>query len=304
MAKISFNDLAQETANTSGTSNNQVSFFNLADGEEAIVRILIDTVDDFDIHTIHNVEMQGYQFGRKMNCLRNPLDPITACPLCAAGKKLDQKLFIRIIQYVTDVQSGKVVPMAKIWERGVRDRNFGTQALKSYIDSYGPLSEIICKIVRRGQKLNTEYQFIPNLNPNVYRPDIYIKDATIFGDYSPLGGAILNKTADEYAQFLLTGTFPQTNNQNNTEPAVTPRTYNQEPPVTVPPMNGKPAYNINTAPTYNQEAPTANNYGVPNYNGPQQSYTPPTQDNVRPTMPWETSNATPNAGGFERPRRY
>ena len=298
MAKISFNDLSQDTSATSGTSNNQVSFFNLADGEEAIVRILIDSTDDFDIHTIHNVEMQGYQYGRKMNCLRNPLDPIEACPLCAAGKKLDQKLFIRIIQYTIDNQTNTLIPTAKIWERGVRDRKFGTQALKSYLDTYGPLSDIICKITRTGTGLNTEYTPIFGLNimPNTkerYKDEFYIKDTTIFGDYSPLGGAILNKTANEYAQFLLTGSFPQTNNQQNIpQPQVTPRTYEQTPVNNVPPMN--------TAPTYPQEAPAAN-YA---YTSPQQAYNTPTQENVRPTMPWETPNNVPNAGGFERPRRY
>lgn len=308
MAKVNFENLPQDNGQGGGYSNSQVSFLNVADGEEVIVRIICDTTDDFDIHTVHNVEMAGYQYGRRMNCLRQPHEPMDMCPLCAAGKKIQQKMFIRLIQYVPD-NTGRIIPQAKVWERSVNDRNFGARALKGYIDNYGPLSEMVCKIIRRGSGLNTEYQFIPNLNPQVYRPELYVKDTSLFGDYSPLGSAILNKTAEEYSIFLTTGQFPQTQNVqgdnvgsassyapvNNYQPAnVTPR-YTQ--PAATVPMNGAVTAGASD-PNYN---PSVTHYD------PSTPSTPTAQPNAvapRQNRPWENPTPAGNVGGFERPRRY
>lgn len=298
MAKVNFNNLAPES--NSG-SNNQVTFLNLKDGEDVIVRVMIDSLDDIDIHTVHNVEMQGYQYGRRMNCLRTPQDPIEMCPLCQSGKQLQQKIFVRLIQYVPN-SNGQVELHAKVWERSINDRNFGAHALKSYLDTYGPLSDMVCKIVRRGEKLNTEYQFIPNLPANIYRPDVYVKDTSIFGDYSPIGHAILDKTAEEYRIFLQTGSFPATSSNNVNA--------SNQPPVSIPPSTG--AYSNTpsdiTPRTYEPAVtpqvatqPTPFNTGVP----ANPNFIPGVAPNIPQattnpgTMPW--SNVPQ---GVERPRRY
>jgi len=52
MAKISFEE-AQSNVNSNSTG---IGFFSLADdGDEAIVRILHDSTDSFDIVTVHEV---------------------------------------------------------------------------------------------------------------------------------------------------------------------------------------------------------------------------------------------------------
>lgn len=324
MAKVNVENLSEEMlAGTRDTANGpQVSFFSLKDGEEAIVRILISNYADFDIHTVHNVKMEGYQYGRRMNCLRQPTDPIEMCPLCAAQQKLEQKIYIHMIQYT--VEGDRVVPHAKVWERSILDRGFGVNALKTYLSNYGDLSEMVCKITRSGAGLNTNYTFIPNLNPVVYRPDIYVKDTSLFDNWSPLGIAIMNKTAEEYNVFLATGSFPQTQNNNNsnnysnTNAQVTARTYNNSTnsPVTSsyqPSVNQTQANIAPSTPTYVPAATTPDN-ATPVYEAPAQPSATPFAPNqpvgevpyggqtaAPANMPWNNPSTT---GGFERPRRY
>ena len=53
MAKISY----EEAQSSSNNSNTGVGFFSLADdGDEAVVRILHDSTDSFDIVTIHDIQ--------------------------------------------------------------------------------------------------------------------------------------------------------------------------------------------------------------------------------------------------------
>lgn len=308
MAKLNFNEIANQPMNEGGEqrTGSGVRFFALKPNESAIVRILCDSVDDFDIHTVHNVVTEQWKFGKRMNCLREAHDPIDACPLCAAGKPLMQKFFIKMIHYVTDPQTNQIVPTPVVWERGVNDRVFGARAIMNMIETYGALSPMICKITRTGEKLETQYQFIPNLPAHVYPENLY--PATIpevFTNFSVIGTMVPNKTAEEYAAFLATGSFPNPNAQ------ATPRAA--EPTVSVPPMNNQPAYTMpqtaapsymnaaaqqptsaNTVPTYTTPAANPSTMPAPSFNQP-----------ARQQLPWETPNSTANAGGFERPvRRY
>lgn len=324
MAKVNVETLSEEmlAGNRDSANGPQVSFFSLKDGEEAIVRILISNYNDFDIHTVHNVKMEGYQYGRRMNCLRQPNDPMEMCPLCAADQKLEQKMYIHMIQYT--VEGDKIVPHAKVWERSILDRGFGVNAFKTYLTNYGDLSEMICKITRTGSGLNTNYTFIPNLNPAVYRPDLYVKDTSAFENWSPIGIAILNKTAEEYNTFLATGSFPQTQSQNRNSTNIsqgTARTYVNTSNSSIPQTSGQ----ANVAPVGSTSVPDTYVPGVtvnPVVEAPAQpTYTPPVMNpnpsipnqpigevafgstpspNPVNSMPW--NNSAPS--GFDRPRRY
>lgn len=302
MAKINFNEIAnQPTTNEGGEqrTGSGVRFFALKPNESAIVRILVNSVDDLDIHTVHNVVTPQWQYGKRMNCIREATDPIDACPLCAAGKPLMQQLYIKMIHYVADPQTNQINAVPVIWERGVNNKSFGARALLAMIETFGPLSNILCKITRTGEKLETQYQFMPNLPAHVYPENLY--PATIpeaFNNYSAIGTMVLNKTAEEYSTFLATGNFPNPNAQ------ATPRTA--EPAVAVPPMNNQPAYNVpqTVAPSYAAPANQQPTYAPVSNPAPQQTASAYSQA-PRQTLPWETPNSTANAGGFERPvRRY
>ena len=308
MAKLNYADFENQPVNeTNENTNSQVRFFALKPNESAIVRILCDSVDDFDIHTLHNVVTPQWQYGKRMNCLRDAHAPIEACPLCVAGKPLVQKIFVKMVQYVTDPQSNKVNAIPVVWERSVNDKVFGARALKSYMDTYGPLSSLLCKVTRVGEKLETQYQFIPNLPTHTFPEAVYprVDVNELFGNYSILGKMVLDKTYEEYNTFLATGNFPAPNSQatpkapvaENYAPTTLATPLGYAGPTVVPAAPNYPNHPIDAgAPQFGTPAPVApqQNVGAPAYNQP-----------ARQQLPWETPNNGANIGGFERPvRRY
>lgn len=280
MAKVSF-DVAVDENNSYNTNNNttnpgsDVGFFTLKnDGDEAIVRFMDDSTDDFEILAVHNVTV-GNKY-KKVNCIRTPQEPLSNCPLCESGASISLRFFIRMLQYVPQAD-GTYVPKAVIWERNTAY----AKTLKSYMENYGSLSDMICKVIRHGKAgdTNTTYEIIPNLSKMTYRDDVFVKDTNLFGNFKAEGTFVMNKSHGEISEFLATGSFPQKPTEE-----VTPRTAPvNEPPVTVPPMNGQPAYNINSTPAYQQHPVDS---GAPQYYGTPNQSNPP----FAPTNNWASGN--------------
>ena len=230
MAQVRFNEV-----NFGGNNrgNYQVKFFNLKnDNDEAIVRIMHDSVNDFDIFTTHQVYEEGKYKGR-VNCLRSPREDISKCPLCANNVPVQQRMYIHLIQYVQD-ENGNIIPQAAVWERSVSYAN----QIKSYIDSYGPMSDVICKIVRHGRPgdQQTRYDIIPNLNKQVYRDDIYVKDTSLFENYTAFGTVVQDKSYEDLTTYIQTGYFPvnQKPVQNTIPEQNTVTTYTNPIPTNIP----------------------------------------------------------------------
>ena len=239
---------------------------------------------------------------RKINCIRDFRDPVENCPLCANGTKINQRFFIKMIQYdkVSDPATGmvKIVPKAMVWERSTAY----AKTLKSYLDNYGPLSDIICKIIRHGKAgdMQTTYEIVPNLNKAIYKDEIYIKDTSLFGDFNAFGTIVMDRTYDEIMQFQMTGQFPvREKKQEDAAPQATqtyaPPQYSQQAmpqfenytaPVNEPVQQTVTAPQFTAAPLQSAQ-PAPNSWGQP---------TP------RSSMPWDNSQQA--SGGFERPRRY
>lgn len=199
MAQINYDDVIA----SKNSNEYDVGFFSLkGDGAEAIVRIMCDSLADLDILTVHPITVGASNFpNRQINCLRDPRDSMDKCPLCASGEKVKQKVFIKMLQYDSPGE-GKAV----VWDRPA---GIFVPKLKSYMDNYGPLSNIMCKIVRHGTGLDTSYDIIPNINPQVYTEQTYPKNADAFADFNVLGRMVMNKTAEEMNTFIQTGAFPE-----------------------------------------------------------------------------------------------
>ena len=305
MGKISFNDLDAAVAATSSGegSNSDIGFFTLKnDGDEAVVRFMCDSVDDFDIQMVHNITL-GNKY-RKVACLRDPREPIDNCPMCAAGTPLTTRFFIKLISYnkVADLQTGNVmiVPKAMVWERATSY----AKTLKSYLDNYGPLSDVICKIIRHGAAgdMKTTYEIVPNLSKQIYRDDIYVKDPSLFGTFETLGSIVMKKDYNEMTTFLTTGNFPEKpkeNAANNTQAPAQPA--------------AQAAPNYTAAPAYMPTTSTPMS-AAPAYVAPQPQVDPMTHTAPAATPTFDPTRVTPRAGfggseqsaqqGFERPRRY
>ncbi len=313
MAKVDFNNMQDDAAySTAANTGNDVGFFTLRnDKDEAIVRFMCDSTDDFEILTVHDIKL-GDKY-RKVNCIRDFHDPIEACPLCASGAKINQRFFIKLIQYdkVQDPTTGgvNVILRPMLWERSTAY----AKTLKSYIDNYGPMSDVICKIIRHGKAgdMQTTYEIVPNLNKSIYKDEIYVKDTNLFGDFQAFGTVVMDRTYDEIMQYQMTGQFPvREKKQPEAAAQVATPTMNQSyaaPQFNQPVANNfgmaTPTMNQAPAETYTQAAPTMNPAA------PQQPIQPGMnsgwgQPTPRATMPWDNNATQQNMGGFDRPRRY
>ena len=279
MARISF-DTLQETAvnNSNNNEGNNIKLFSLKnDGDVAVVRIMHDSIEDFDILTTHKIKIGEKR--RSISCIRNPFDPVDACPLCKAQEKLQQRFYIHMIHYVTDTQTGAIVPVPVVWDRAATEY---ANKFKTLIEEYGPLSNLIFKIKRNGKAgdMSTTYEILMG-NQTMYPIEQYPKiDA--FNDYTALGKIVMDRNYAEICEYMATGQFPQRTNTNNN---VTPKSgVDIDVAVDETPLTQGQAYVQNT-----QAAPV-------------QNVQPTTQYGTGNTMPWQgnTTNNTVN-----RPvRRY
>ena len=259
MARISFNDI-------STSSNNEgyrVNFFSLKnDNDEAIVRIMHDSTDSFEIYNTHQIQL-GSRY-RRINCLRTPHDPLEVCPFCNSGTPIKQRIFVHMIQYVRD-DNGNIVPQAVIWERAA---SFARD-LKDKIDNYGPLSDCIFKIKRHGAAgyLQTTYS-IDYFPAGMNNPSLYPKIDNIFDNYSALGSVVMDKSADEINVFINTGEFPANQPENRVVESVNEQNipFIQSPVPTVQPtvppitatINNTPVSPAPASPAPTRPAPWAN----------------------------------------------
>lgn len=246
MPRISFNEaIASEGTNR---NDNSVQFFSLKnDGDSAIVRIMYDSVNDFEIYPTHGITVNG-KF-RKVACLRGPHDDIDKCPLCASNAAIGNTFYIRMLKYTND-ETGKLNIEPVIWERSVSY----AKRLVAFINDYGKLSDYIFKITRRGAAGSQSTTYDINLaNPSVYTNAAFPKDNNVFSNYKVLGEALMDKDASEMNTFIATGSFPMKQQENNN--------------TQVPAVNQQANYSTTNNPvpnyvnTYSQ-APQANNWQI------------------------------------------
>ena len=221
MATISYSDYCENSKRTDRfRAAGAVEFFNSlkGDGDEAIVRFACNSVNDIDIQTVHDVQVDG-KF-RRVACLRESYyAPTDNCPLCSLALadpkyKVKTKAFIKLIEYTKDA-NGQVKASAKIWEKPAMflkkiaaAQQYATYELAFYPPS-SKLSDIVFKVVRSGAagSKTTEYD-IRAVNPAVFKPEIYSKDFSAFDGYDLDHHAYMVRTKEELEEFIKTGSFP------------------------------------------------------------------------------------------------
>lgn len=186
----------------------KVGYFGLKnDGDTALVRFAYKSPAEFNIVTVHTVEVDGRY--KRVSCLRESgTDAVSKCPLCEAGEKLFSKFYVKLIEYTKD-EEGKVVATPKVWERPA---GFA-RVLDSLCEEYGgELSEHVFKIKRRGAKgdMSTTYD-VMYANPELYKESIgYVRDFSAFENFDLSKHSYYVKSFEEISEFLETGKFPDT----------------------------------------------------------------------------------------------
>ena len=186
----------QGKSNESTGQNSRVGFFSLKnDGDEAVVRFAYNEIYEVfeDVVTCHPVTIDG-KF-KKVNCLRSPKGPIEDCPLCANGERYEQRVYIRLIEYIRG-EDGSITPVAKVWDR---PRSY-VDLLNNFYTEYGDISGQVFKIKRSGAagSKDTKYNIIP-ANPTIYNSNIYVADFSAFDGYNPVGTAVVDMSYDDLA---------------------------------------------------------------------------------------------------------
>ena len=166
-------------------------FFSLKnDGDVARVRFMYNTIDDVEGMSVHQIELDGKK--RYVDCLRDYNEPMSKCPFCADGMRVQAKLFIPVY----DVDEDKI----KIWERGKKWFN----KISGLCSRYPRLVEKEFEIERHGKAgdQQTSYEVFPvDDGEKLSMEDL----PEIPEDFERF---VLKKSADDMEYFLSEGTFP------------------------------------------------------------------------------------------------
>lgn len=251
MANISFADY--ENKKSSPTQSNKeykVGYFSLKDdGDEAVVRFAYNSVTEFNIVTVHVIKTttkEGKEIFKRVSCLREAHDPLDKCPLCLSGNKVVDKFYVKLVEYVKD-ENGNVTPKARVWERPAKF----ARELKSLMDEYGDLTNVLFKVKRRGTRGSTDTTYLPVYIPStspIYRPEVYVKDFSDFEGFKMAGSFYLVKTEAEMNIFLKTGDFPRvetTTNKTQTYTQPSAPTVATAQPVATPTVDTNPQGSVN-----------------------------------------------------------
>lgn len=182
----------------------KVSYFGLKDdGDEAIVRFVYNSTEEFHLATVHAIEVDGKQ--RRVSCLRTGTEPLSKCPLCEAGHRVFDKMYVKLVQYTTD-SNGQVLVQGKVWERPAHF----SKKIETLFREYGNVSDVVFKVVRRGKKGDTKTDYdILFANPVIYKAEIYTKDFSAFDGFEINKFFYTEKTTEEMSTFVQTGKFPE-----------------------------------------------------------------------------------------------
>lgn len=223
--RVNYSEI-QNNANSNSNNDFKVKLFGLKSGETAIVRFLIDSVDDFDIYVDHNnIEYDDKKYQR-VNCIREANDPLNKCPLCDAGVSIEQVAYFKMIRYTSD-SNGNIIAEPTIWSRSAQSAF--VKDLVTYINMYGSLSDMICSITRTGSGFqDTKYTISPNLPEKMYPSNVYVNIPDAFEGYSVLGTLIRDWDFDQMNEFLRTGSNPVHRENNNSQTSNNNQYNNQQ----------------------------------------------------------------------------
>lgn len=201
---VKFNQRQNQGNDGDSQSRARVRYFALKnDGDSGVVRFNLSSLDDIKIVSKHTVKSKEGKL-RIISCLRtDPNQPLSVCPLCAAGEKVAYRAYIPLVFY-EQAENGDTVPVAAFWEQAPRIR----ETLQSFLNEFGDLRDSLFKIIRHGQKgdPSTTYTLMP-ANSKVYPDSIFKKDFSGF-DSLDFERVVATKTAEEMNTFLAEGDFP------------------------------------------------------------------------------------------------
>lgn len=227
MSTFSYNDYAKATAAAAANKGNspRVGWFKLAnDGDEALVRFNISSVEDLKFATIH--QLGASTKWMKVNCLNDFGSTEQKCPLCqrvAAGDtsigKATNRVYIEMLVSYKDKTTGQwSTPIPVVWDKPA---GFARE-IATKLQNFGDLKQNLFKITRNGKAgdLKTTYP-MDYAVPAIFKPEMIPADFSAFDNFKVNKHSYWEKSLEEIQTFLSTGAFPEI--VKETEQAVAPQ---------------------------------------------------------------------------------
>ena len=227
MATFDFNQVKDIIPATSNSDKPKIEFLSLKDhGWMAEIRFMYGEGETFQAETVHNVAEAGKP-ARYVPCLREPGQPVDACPLCAKGSKIIIQYFIPVfVSKITSInQYGQfqeeVINRQMLLQRGSKFDALINSAIRQ--SESKPLVCTLFNLVRNGKAGETG---------TVYTLEKIKTDDTKLSDLIKLSGlserinykgtyVLPNITAEKMIEKYIVGAQTQP-----VASAVTPRTVN------------------------------------------------------------------------------
>ena len=248
MSTFSYNDYAKATQAAANKGNSpKVGWFKLAnDGDEALVRFNISSVEDLKFATIH--QLGASTKWMKVSCLNDFGSTEQKCPLCqkvAAGDtsigKAANRVYIEMLVSYKDKTTGQwSTPIPVVWDKPAGFAREIATKLQNFVD----LKQNLFKITRNGKAgdLKTTYP-MDYAVPAIFKPEMIPADFSAFENFKVNKHSYWEKSLEEIQTFLSTGAFPEVV-KTTEQPAasqVAPQTY-QQPQQAAIPGTAAPAY--------------------------------------------------------------
>lgn len=216
MGKIDYNEW-QQYYGKKDTKKGSINFFSIKSGERALIRFVDDEPEDSEMGLVH-IRQESGKF-KKYSCIRNPYDPVDACPLCKADVPLQQKMYVKVIEYKNE--NGEIVPNYCIWERPI---GFMSK-LKLLQENYDELSQMLYIVTRSGEMQSTTYDVQP-ANPRKYNIDDYPLNKEPYDGFHVFGRIVKELTYNELE--ILLGNKVESKQETVEQPAPTRRVLVEE----------------------------------------------------------------------------
>ena len=214
MSTFSYNDYAKATAAAASKGNSpKVGWFKLAnDGDEALVRFNISSVEDLKFATIH--QLGASTRWMKVSCLNDFGSTEQKCPLCqrvAAGDtsigKAANRVYIEMLVSYKDKTTGQwSAPIPVVWDKPA---GFARE-IATKLQNFGDLKQNLFKITRNGKAgdLKTTYP-MDYAVPAIFKPEMIPADFSAFDNFKVNKHSYWEKSLEEIQAFLSTGAFPE-----------------------------------------------------------------------------------------------
>lgn len=290
MSNFSYNQYQEVIARAQNGANGsaqKIGFFKLKnDGDEALVRFNVKSLDDLQFATVH--QLGAAQKWMKVSCL-NPVGSYAeSCPLCAAVAggakdigKASKKVYVQMIVSYKDAATGQfAAAIPVIWERPA---GFSRE-IANLLKDYGDLSTRVFKITRNGAANSMQTTYPISYIPLYDKPESVSNDFGAFANFNIAKHSFWEKSLGDINVFLNTGVFPEV-----VRPPQTPTPTDADAPAYTKPVYQPPV----TTESYAPVTPTAPAYLAPEQPAAQNQYVPPVAPQYQAPVAPNFVNSTP-----------